>query len=123
MSTVILDGEPVISGGVGGHNGGGGAGPDVDDKAYRKKLNELIKHDPLTGMYRCTGCLHASTHRRTVVNHVESAHLQLREYTCEFCPRKFFNRNAVSKHTSRKHGNEKMQQQFFTGAGFVKPDI
>jgi len=77
---------------------------DLTEDSYQDRLSQLIRFDPDTSTYFCTGCTRQSSqHRQTIVNHVESVHLQIRQYQCKFCSKAFYNKNARTKHTTRFH--------------------
>jgi hypothetical protein len=84
-----------------------------DSQDRKKRLFQYITTDSETGLEACSFCQkvyqgpHPSTRQRKLMDHIDSVHLKVKSYQCQFCDKKYPNKSQLCTHLKLKHCVEK----------------
>ena len=77
-----------------------------DEKAYKKRLLKLLIFDNNDSFVTCSICKSIFSAKQKAIGHVELAHLNIKQYPCQFCEKVFGDESTHSSHKSRFHLRE-----------------
>ena len=82
---------------------------DLQDRM--KRLLQYITTDSETGLEACSFCQKVyqgpqpSIRQRKLMDHIDSVHLKIRSYECQFCDKKYPAKSQLCTHLKKKHLN------------------
>ena len=77
-----------------------------NENAYRKKLQKLLIFDNEGSFITCSICRSIFSQKHKAIGHVELAHLNIKQYPCQFCEKVFGDESTYCTHKSRFHIEE-----------------
>jgi len=81
----------------------------LDPQDRKKRLFQYISTDSETGLEACSFCQKVyqgpdpSTRQRKLMDHIDSVHLKVRSYECQFCDKKYASKSQLCTHLKLKH--------------------
>ncbi|CRL05319.1 CLUMA_CG018230, isoform A [Clunio marinus] len=74
-------------------------------KTQNQLTNHMISHNPMK-RFKCTICPAEYKRSKELNSHISSLHTGVHQYSCEWCPKKFFNNSNFRKHKLKLHQKE-----------------
>ena len=88
---------------------------ELGEESYQERQKRLSQHvttDNETGLEACNFCQqvykgnHQYTRLRQLFDHIDSVHLKVNSYVCQFCDKQYMNKYNLSTHLKLNHGAE-----------------
>jgi hypothetical protein len=92
----------------------------TSEERKAKRLTMVIR-DPVSGKEVCTLCGANFVYAKTLHDHIESKHLRIMAYSCDFCDKCFTNRGNKYAHVSAHHRHHKKVQRGPAAAEIFSP--
>ena len=89
---------------------------DLQDRM--KRLLQYITTDSESGLEACSFCLKVyqgpqpSIRQRKLMDHIDSVHLKIRSFKCQFCDKTYPSKSQLCTHLKLKHSEEIVSKQF-----------
>jgi hypothetical protein len=88
-----------------------------DPQDRKKRLFQYIITDSETGLEACSFCQKVfqgpqpSIRQRKLMDHIDSVHLKIRSYECQFCYKKYPAKSNLCTHLKLKHSNVQVKDK------------
>ena len=90
----------------------------LDPQDRKERLFQYIITDSETGLEACSFCQKIyqgpdpSTRQRKLMDHIDSVHLKVRSYKCQFCDKKYACKSQLCTHLKLKHLTVQTKSKF-----------